>query len=426
MNSFVPSCKFKRFFRTEDGQVLLLTSVAVGVLLVMAGLGVDAGFLRYQHQQMQKAADAAALAASDAWVYSNNYVAAGRNDAAANGFTDGSNSISVQILVPPTDGPWAGNGSFVEAIVSQPQPAFFMKVGGWSTVPVSARAYAAKASSPGCIFALDPAQPRTYDAGGSGTVQSQCGILDNSGDPGGYYDGGSACTYATSISVVGGGATACGTTPSTGASHFTDPLNYLAEPAVGQAPKDCLNSPPSQKTHITSGQNVTLNAGMYCAGIQIDGGATVTFAPSGTSNVFVLYGGGLTVNSGATLTGSGVMFYNTGETSGKYGYGNIVINGVSNSTLSAPTSGTYAGILFFGDRSLPAQSDNITGGSGTNINGAIYLPNDYLSWAGNSASSLYTILVADTITVTGASYVGDNYQNLPGGLSPIQVGALTD
>ncbi len=64
-------------------------------LLMMAGLGIDVGYLKYQKQQMQKAADAGALAAASAMItYSGQngqtqIRTAGQSDAAANGFQDG-------------------------------------------------------------------------------------------------------------------------------------------------------------------------------------------------------------------------------------------------------------------------------------------------------------------------------------------------
>src|ERR1700687_1999311 len=50
----------------DEGQALVLTALALVVLMLMAGLGVDVAFLRYQKQQMQKAADAGAIAGATA------------------------------------------------------------------------------------------------------------------------------------------------------------------------------------------------------------------------------------------------------------------------------------------------------------------------------------------------------------------------
>src|ERR1039457_7519952 len=71
----------------DEGQALVLTALALVVLMLMAGLGVDVGFLRYQKQQMQKAADAGAIAGASALIYNGKYKAAAQADSAANGFT---------------------------------------------------------------------------------------------------------------------------------------------------------------------------------------------------------------------------------------------------------------------------------------------------------------------------------------------------
>jgi Flp pilus assembly protein TadG len=110
-----------RFNRAEEGQALVLTGLGLLVLMLMAGLGIDVGYLRYEKQQMQKAADAGALAAASARIYGGDYTDAGKNDAKANGFTDGQNGIHVTVNYPPnTNGdPFKGNNNYVEVIVAQ-------------------------------------------------------------------------------------------------------------------------------------------------------------------------------------------------------------------------------------------------------------------------------------------------------------------
>ena len=53
--------RFRQLGRADDGQALVLGAVGLIVLVLMAGLGVDVGYLRYEKLQMQKAADAALL-----------------------------------------------------------------------------------------------------------------------------------------------------------------------------------------------------------------------------------------------------------------------------------------------------------------------------------------------------------------------------
>ena len=426
MKNHFPTQRLKQFGRADEGQALVLTTLALLVLLLMAGLGLDVGYLRYQKQQMQKAADAAALAGASAKLYGGNYVAAGKNDAKANGFNDGTNGITVAINNPPTKPPFTGAtdaSNYVEAIVSQAQPTFFMRVGGFNTVNVSATAVASSAvSAPGCIYVMDPNAAAAYTATGGAQIHAACGLQVDSTNPNAFNDNGSACTVTSYTGVVGGiqNNQPCDTTPTTGISGFSDPLAGLAEPMVGQIPQSCT----PQNGHITSGQVVTLTPGTFCGGIQIDG-ANVTFQPG----LYILYGGGFSANATSVLNGAGVTFYNTGTKNGQYGFQPVTINGISNSTLSAPTTGTYAGILFFEDRTIAKNgniNNTINGGSGTTFDGTLYFLTSNLNYVGNSSANGYTIIIADTLSLAGTSYFGDNFTSLPGGIGPVHTSTLVE
>ena len=194
MKNRVPTSKLRHLRKSDEGQALVLTALGLVVLMLMAGLGVDVGYLRYEKQQMQKAADAGAIAGASAYLYESTWKVAAKNDTAANGFADGSNGVSVTVNEPPSSGPFADQLGFVEVIVKQPQPTFFMRVGGFTSVPVSARAVAnANGSASGCIYALDRGATLSFVAQGTITLTSECGIRVRSNDPGAYDDGGTKC-----------------------------------------------------------------------------------------------------------------------------------------------------------------------------------------------------------------------------------------
>jgi hypothetical protein len=175
--------------------------------------------------------------------------------------------------------------------------------------------------------------------------------------------------------------------------------------------------------------NPTLSPGVYCGGINVKNN-NYTFSPG----TYILVGGGLTTqDSNSNIAGSGVMFYNTfGATDkGMQAYSPTNIAATSNVNLSAPTTGTYTGILFFDDRSAPTDTkctycDNYGGGSSAVYQGTIYNRNNGITMEGNSSvSSQYTILIADTITMTGTTGFNDNYTSLAGG-SPIKQVSLVE
>src|SRR5579864_2583591 len=128
-------------FRTAVGQVMVLICLAMVAILGLIGVVADVGTLQAQKQSMQTAADSAALAAAQESTYGDT-VAAGKADAASNGFTDGANSVAVSINNPPTSGPNAGTSGYLEAVVKSPEPTYFLRVLGFSSINMSARAVA--------------------------------------------------------------------------------------------------------------------------------------------------------------------------------------------------------------------------------------------------------------------------------------------
>jgi len=421
--------QLNRFGRGEEGQALVLTALGLLVLLLMAGLGVDVGYLRYQKQQMQKAADAGALAGASAMIYagsnSPSITTAAQADAAANGYLNGSDGISVQVNVPPqTPGdPFQGKDNYVEVIVAQARPTFFMRVGGFDNVNVRSRAIASSVgSSDGCIYALDPTDKRTFLVNGNVTINSNCGILVNSSNSDALDKNGASGTVdASSIGVVGNyQGYGFNPTPVTGIAPFTDPL------ATVQAPSDYPTTCDPAHTNVIINTNSKtqppLQAGTYCGGITIAGNANVTF----DAGTYVLLGGGLTVTGGATVTGGGVTFYNT-QSLPTYPYAPIKVAGSSSTTLTAPSAGPLAGILFFQDRSITDQKLNtIDGSNGAIYTGVLYFPTTPLRYTGTPVNNAYEIIIAWTLEFNGNTTITNHYTTLPNGASPIQSAVLVE
>src|SRR5579863_7831940 len=123
---------------TERGAVLPLIAVCLAVLMGFAGVGVDVGYWEYQQRQQQNAADAAAVGGAQQLVYSScaNSTAAqsaAQGDASDNGFTNGSNGVTVTVQNPPQSGPFAGNVCAVYAQIKRTGvPSFFSKLYGFS------------------------------------------------------------------------------------------------------------------------------------------------------------------------------------------------------------------------------------------------------------------------------------------------------
>ena len=395
----------------------MLTALGLMVLMLMAGLGVDVAYMRYQKQQMQKAADAGAIGAASALVYGGDWNAAGLNDAKANGFTDGDNGISVKVYNPPqTQGdPFKGKADYVEVIVSQAQPTFFMRLGGFDSVNVRSRAIASAAANPfGCIFVMDPSDSKTLLIDGNVNVGAVCGIqVESDSSDALHKNGASGQITATGIGVVGGFSGSGFTpTPVTGIAPFSDPLAAVNPPPVNGC--DVTNLPAING-------NASLTPKTYCGGITIHGSGTVTFAPG----TYILLGGGLTVTGSPTLLGNGVTFYDT--TGPGHPYGPIDLTGSSTSVLTAPLSGPLQGILIFQDRSISAKSNlatsSVDGSNGATFTGALYFPTTTLQYKGTPNLTAQSIIVAWKLDIRGDVSIKDTF---PDGGQPARSAALVE
>lgn len=402
--------------KNESGQALIFGVVALGLLLLgFAGLGIDIGYMRYEKRLQQTAADNAALSgAAELGFGAGDVNPAGQHGAALDGFTDGTNNVTVTINNPPTLGPHKGDSSYVEAYVAKIQPTFFMKALGVTSEMVTARAVAYWGSgiANSCVFTLgNPGNGiQGISVSGTPTLNAPtCGIDDN----GNFRSNGKKLDVnAGTIGVVGtdtnngGGTITCSGSstncPVTGIAPAGDPLGYLMPPAVG-APV------PFMPASITPGTTYS--------SISITGG-TVNF-PAGT----YIVDGNMTINGNSTVTGTDVTFYITGG-------GSVTINGTTNVQFKAPTTGTYAGILFYQDPN-DTSSAKINGTSSSIFQGALYFPSASLDFSGTgttfNSGAAYTVIVSDALVVNGTATVDINsdFSSLPGG-SPIHTTVLVE
>ncbi len=402
-------------FGTNRGQVIYVFISFVVILMGFASLGVDIAMLWGAKQRMQTAADAAALAASDALFGggSGNVTTAARASSAGNGFTNAqgttgnANLVSVAVNQPPTSGNFIAKAGAVEVIVQQTQPTFFMSVAGISSVVVSARAVAMPSSSQGCIYSLDPSASAAVLANASAQITSNCGLMVDSNSSSAINANSGAKIIASSIGVVGGTLNNGGATISpaavTGITAFADPLSALQPPTLGT----CVTQAP------INGVTTVLSPKYYCS-LTVNSGGTAKLNAG-----FYSFKGAVTINSSSSITGTGVTLY--------FKTGTLTLNSSSTANLSAPTtSGAYEGILIFQDRADSAGAAINSGGS-SNLTGAVYLPDATLTLNSSGFANVYSILVADKIVLDSGSVLNLNsdYSSLADG-SPIKRSVIAE
>ncbi len=425
------------------GQALIMTTMALIPMFGLMGLAVDLGWMEFTKKSAQTAADAAALASllqfqsttfstdftcgaggvicqapTSCGSISAGYLHSGCAYAQLNGFSSSGNqfvSLESGVGVPPTASGVQTSAYWVTARVNQTVPQLFSAVLGNSTGSVAARATAALNPAKDCIYVMDPSGSGALSMSGTPSLVSSCGVYINSNSPTALSGNGTPTLTASEIDVVGNysfGGTLNPNPPSTAVAPMSDPLANLPAPSV---PAGCdFNNYQANGTR-------TLTPGVYCGGIDIRN-STATMTPG----VYILKGGGLTTQSAnSILTGNGVTIYNTYDAS--HSYAPLNINANSTVSLTAPTTGTYSGVLYMEDRRITAgtYTDNFGGGSTQTYTGIIYAPKSDMNFYGNSSLASYTIVVSYRLQMVGTTSVNNDYSSLPTG-NPIKITALVE
>lgn len=418
--------------KSESGQALVFAALALVVLIGFAGLAIDMGVLRYQKRLQQSAADAAALAGASNLASTSGGVTAGaQNASATNGFTDtggGQTSactasgatvgtVCVQVNNPPLSGPHSSGANaakYVEVLVAVVQPTYFMNIFGTSSEVITARAVATNLSGGtggGCLYTLGPPSSAIegVNVTGHATLNATtCGIADN-----GNYDptGGALTVNAGTFGVSGtcsgsgcghGGET-CTQTPDScptyGTPASSDPLSSLTPPTVGTP-------------QAFNPGNIT--PGTY-SGISLTGNGTYVF-PAGT---YVVDGSDFSCSGTPTIQGTGVTFYFTNNATFSCN-GNVTVQ------LTAPSSGSYAGVLFYQDPN-DTKGASIGGDNSSFFDGALYFPKAGVTFYGNNKSYDVAIVVADAFALSGNPTVTlQGSAGLPAGVNLISNAVLVE
>jgi hypothetical protein len=430
----------KSGWKDERGQALLVTALSLGMIFGILGLAADVGWAYYQREAAQTAAEAAAIAAvksamtlsatftcgtdlecpstatacpsapiSSTLSPSYNSVQIGCYYAYLDGFSAGGSSGAQSVTMAagtgtPTTVANVTTNYWVTARVSESISQLFSGIiSGNNSLTASARATAAVISQPltGCAYLLATTGIAVLNdtAGGSFTSTSCAVYVDSSNADAASITGGGKFQVG-SLNVVGGVHANTGdlgtTTVNTGIAPFPDPLAAVPEPTPGSC--------------MTFTGSTSLTPGTYCGGIKITSGSATTMA----SGIYIMLGGGFTDTGGGSLTGNGVMIYNTFNSTHAFAPVDITAGGAV--TLSAPTSGPYQGILFFEDRNAPSgETDTLTGGGQMNMVGDLYFRNSTLTvTAGGSGNDV--AIIANQMVYTGGGNMTD--KNLSSSSAP--------
>ncbi len=406
--------------RSERGSVAIQLGLMMIIILGMVGLGVEITFVLYKHRQMQSAADSAAFGGVTALArgYPADFRVESRAVAAAAGFVNGVDSATVTINRPPTLGSHAGDNNAVEVIVGQPQYLGLVALFREGLFQVSARAVAALGGSgSGCILqTLTNNMTGVSLTNGVRVDLNQCGLNVNATGSSSLSVSGGARLTAQFVSTGGEVSVNNG-----GKIDATDGVKEnqppVSDPYAG-VPQPSYSGCDHTNTSIgwSSGQQY-LSPGVYCKGLAIANSAKVTMNPG----VYIIDRGTFNLGGGAKITGEGVTIFLTSRNGRNYA--KTFIGNGADVTLTAPTSGATAGLVFFGDRNAPlSTTTQFAGGAKMSITGAIYFPSQTVQFSnGVSNSADCTQLIAGNIEFTG----GVRFSNDCGSAGTSSIGGST-
>lgn len=392
-----------RFAHCTRGGVAIIFGIVAPVLFGLLGMSIDYGAWLDQRTHMQAAADASALAAAKVYSDTQNADAA---DAQANSALNAHNVTGVSPTVGLVD-----DGAAYLVSFNQQGVQYFSGLfpSGAPIIGVSAKVSIETGPGP-CILALDPDSSHAlWLDSNAQIVATGCKVQSNSSNGSGLHSDSNSLITADSICVVGGysgGSSHYTPIPTTGCPPVDDPLADIAPPSTSGCDYTDL---------VLDNETTILNPGVYCGGLSNLDNSNVTFSPG----TYVIKDGPFYVDSSSQIQGTGVTFYLTGI--------GAVIHFDSNSVIdfTAPTTGPFAGIIFFEDRNNPLNQEHYFDSNNiSRLEGAIYLSRGLLWFDSNSQiapNSAFTTIVAYRIRVDSnaqlilnSDYEGSDVPNLVG------------
>ncbi len=383
----------------RDGTVAVQIGLMLTVLIGLASLGSEIPYVLHKHRQLQTVADMAAVSAAATRYQGDNLVALreARAVAAAAGVINGQGGVTVQLLRPPTSGRYAGNDSAVQVVINQPQRLELAKVLGLTNFDLRTSAVALQGRlGDYCILALD------LGAQASVNLENDA-ALPNSGCDVGSNSASSASLAMGSSSVIRGNTSVRGLVSRAANAVLSGSSNVENGPNIDD-PYGTLPDTPAlpctgQSGVGAAGGTFNLTPGHFCVGWAFGANTTLNLAPG----LYVI-DKALSLGDNAKVTGTGGV--------------TLLINGDyemltgSNAALSitAPKTGTYAGVAIMSRRTADASTDHKFGKTlSLNIQGALYFPHQIVELRTNlSASSGCTQVIARIVRVQNSVQLGSH------------------
>lgn len=402
----------KKLWRDKRGNALIIMAGALPLVIGSAGLASDTIQWTLWKRQLQRAADSAALAAVYDRIANNgattNVSAAVTNDLGRNNHTGISLVGGYPQLAYPAGTNWTNP---VRVTLALQKSLGFSSVFLANAPVITTQATAATVSTGVyCVVSLVETGETGIKATGNGDINMGCGMITNSTSLTAAIATGSSEVTASPIAAVGdiqnsdnwGGAELLPFTVKQ-ADPFKDVNPPAFSPCQGNANKLSWNNTGTYDLSVShANQTICVSAIDLQKGI----------VNLGTDAVYVIDGGSFDIGSQSTVncTRCTIILTNS-DTGSSPTIGKLNFNANGQINMSAPTSGTYDGILFYQDRRAPSGSsevNKINGNSDSVLTGAFYFPKQQIQINGSGGLTMTCAqFVSYTIEFSGNSSINN-------------------
>jgi hypothetical protein len=397
-----------RFIGAENGATAMLFALSSPIWVAGLAFSAEVAVWQYYGQKTQHDADTVALGLagrmlslpSETELRTLAQVIVPDN-------TEVYNRIQIDQLRFSETGTAIRNGSTVEVTLGIAVKRYFTKMFMPADFRITRRARARlNTASMGCILGLSTNAARTVDVGAVGTAASGtiningCEVLSNSRDNLGVtlntaQLNATCARSAWTFNPLGRVKVTCTSTgiPITNAGVTSDPLKDLPEPNLGGL--KCTSGPLNISNISQLPEPQTLGDGTivryFCHNVSFSGNI-----PNLPPALYIFKGATFNVAGYGTLATTGSTFYFTG------GARPIMATSQATLNITAPTTGTYAGIAMFSSRSTPATSINSLLLDRAYFQGTLYFPSSVLEFrtSGTYASCLQ--MIANRVRIGGS------------------------
>lgn len=372
---------FCGFGSTRRGNVAITFAISMMAVAATTGAAIDYGRASMAHTKLQAAIDLAVIAgASDkttAWSTS-------ADNALAAQYSSSEAAAVTRTFSKATD-------TTVTGTASQTVSTVFLGLFQINAIRVAATSkakLAQGASTQVCVLLKSTGSQALTVNSGAVVNAPNCEVhIASTSSPDAIFNASTTLSTkricAGSSNVIDNG----GTHP-----NLVKSCTTATDPYAGALP-----APPSTTCTYNggnwSGGTINLSPGVFCGWYNLNNAPTVNFAPG----VYVIKGGGVNVNGG-TWTGTGVTFYFDDSSV-------IQFNSAVKANLSAPTTGTYAGILFYEKSGLSNSNFIFNDSLGHDLEGLLWLPSRNVTFnSGSQVASDNITMVFNTLILNSMNW----------------------